>query len=76
MKSTNDPILDAQALCGEQPMSQEALASALTGLGWAPGVAKMAIKAATGIYLEDRDGVLHTRDGHVEELISKTLNGK
>lgn len=60
MKSKNDPVLDALALCQEHgPMTQEALLDALKDLGWHETPANEAIAVATRVYLHQTpDGKL------------------
>jgi hypothetical protein len=60
MKSKNDPILDAQAICQEHgPLKRDYLVIKLQELGWHPQVVTDAIEAAIGVYLkEGPDGKL------------------
>ena len=61
MKSTNDPILDLQALCKEKPRTAEELEKELRALGWMMPFESV-LKAAKGPYIEESaDGRFHPR---------------
>lgn len=57
IKSHGDPILDAKALCGVKPRTEQELTDSLLRLGWAPGVVASAIKIGTGIYFDRIEGL-------------------
>lgn len=76
MESKNDPILDAQAICADGPKSEQEVFEALKALGWAEGVAKVAVDMAKGSYLREVDGKLVAGDGTVKDVVIKALSGK
>lgn len=55
MKSKNDPILDAEAICQEAPVTEEELTSKLKALGWHPGLITDVIRMSTGTYITKSD---------------------
>lgn len=76
MKSTNDPILDAQAACRSQSLSEDDLRAVLLGLGWPENVATSAIQAATGNYLLLGDDGLYTAgEASTADIVKKILSG-
>lgn len=74
MKSKDDPILDAQAICQESPVTEEELTKKLVDLGWSPVMVPSAIRMATGIYIvKGEDGKFTPRNGNTAEIVRKVL---
>lgn len=76
MKSKGDPILDLQAICQESPKDHKSLEEAFVALGWELPLEEV-LDPALGIYItQDENGLYHSRDGSVQEIIAKILGGK
>lgn len=76
MKSKNDPILDAQAICTERPTSPADLRKEMVAFGWHEALVDDAIKMATGTYIQlNEAGLFVPRAGNVREAVLKATNG-
>lgn len=75
MKSKNDPILDAQAICQANPVTEEELTKQLLEVGWSESLVPEVIRVATGTYIQKGvDGRFVPRNGTTEDVVRKVLS--
>jgi hypothetical protein len=76
MESKGDPILDLQALCEQQPSSEDELKQGFQKLGWEVPFEDV-FQMADGLYIaKGEDGLYHPRKGSIQEIIKKALQQK